>query len=136
MRAVIGFVVAFVLLMVVASGFGQDNDGVEEPPPPPARVEDAADGQEDGTDLAAENACTHWANIARDWTDGILTDGEFRTKLQEVHEDARHAEDVRIGEQSATLLRVVTEGKPDATVMLAADVFSKTCLDEVLDPPS
>lgn len=43
-------------------------------------------------DASADLACTHFQNIVSDYTDGILTRDELRTKMVEVESDARNSD--------------------------------------------
>lgn len=79
-------------------------------------------------DASADLACTHFRNVARDYSDGLLTEDELRGKLQEVWNDARVSEHAAIVENSRRMLADITQGGIDHPDLPdAIDAFGSAC---------
>lgn len=66
------------------------------------------------SDASAELACTHYRNVMADVDAGILTDVELRSKLKEVHDDAKWSEADGVADSATALLRAFTQMDTDA----------------------
>jgi hypothetical protein len=64
-------------------------------------------------DASAELACTHFRDVARDYSAGVLTLSEFRTKVQEVWKDAQYSDTPGIAGGARGLLADLTAGHYD-----------------------
>lgn len=102
------FVAALTLLVALVGCGGSDSDANES------------------SDAPAEMACMHFRNVAGDASSGLLTDDELRSKLQEVHDDARLADSPEIRQQSEAMLAAVTQGDSQ-TASEAVQGFSAAC---------
>lgn len=72
------------------------------------------DGGGPGSDASASLACTHFRNVAADYSEGLLTVPELRTKLQEVHSDASVSTNPGIAEGARDMLAAITRQDLDA----------------------
>lgn len=101
---VVAAVVLVVLLAITAGGSSE--------PPPVERAPTATETEddEDRGDLSAQWACQHFRNVARDMTDGMLTEFELRQKLREVMAEARGSDDRRFGARAEDMVAGLTSG--------------------------
>lgn len=83
---------------------------------------------DESSDAPAEMACMHFRNVAGDAASGLLTDDELRSKLQEVHDDARLADTAEIREQSEAMLAAVTQ-RDSQRASEAIEAFSAACAE-------
>lgn len=90
--------VALIVVVVVIS----PNDG-----PEPAPASDRS------SDTSARAACRHMANVVDDAAAGILTDAEIRSKLREVYDSARFADDREVADLAEDALAAATARDPD-----------------------
>lgn len=77
-------------------------------------------------DAAATLACQHFSNVLGDVRDGVLTDSEFRAKMQEVNDDAKVSEDAQVRNSARDLLAAVTSGTTDE-VTASTNSLAETC---------
>lgn len=87
-----------------------------------------ADDDDDSGDAPAELACMHFRNVAGDASSGLLTDAEVRSKLQEVHDDARLADTPEIRRKSEEMLAAFTQGS-EGQAAEAVREFGEACDD-------
>lgn len=83
-------------------------------------------GSDDEPDAGAKLACRHFRNVARDFSDGVLTVPEFRDKLKEVDDDASVSEEPGIASGARRMLAAVT-AMDDAELADAVTDFGDAC---------
>lgn len=79
-------------------------------------------GSSKSADASAELACTHFRNSASDYSAGILTWSEMRTKLQQVNHDAQYSDVAPVRIAAKQLLAAWTQGASDT--VLSGDVIA------------
>jgi hypothetical protein len=65
-------------------------------------------------DASAQLACSHFFNVARDASAGILTEAELREKLKEVNDDARVSDVSGVRNAAQAMLAAATSGDADS----------------------
>jgi hypothetical protein len=81
-----------------------------------------------GASASAQLACEHFRNVAGDIGDGVLTDAEIRTKLQEVDGSASVADEPAVAAASRAMLAAATTGTPGEFID-AAGQMDAACSD-------
>jgi hypothetical protein len=77
-------------------------------------------------DPAAKSACAHFRDVMADVRDGLLTNGELRSKVQEVYGQARASHTTGIASDANALLAAATAGGSSG-IASAATAFGGTC---------
>lgn len=77
-------------------------------------------------DAGSQLACDHFRNVMSDLSGGLLTDAEFRTKLQEIYSDAWVSTESGIAENAKSMLASFTSGDSGGTKTAMAG-FSAAC---------
>ena len=78
--------------------------------------------------VSGRGACEHFHNTAVDYSDGVMTDSEFRENLQEVEGDAVGSP---VEVEARAMLREFTTGTPEG-FNAAVGTMSAAC-DSILD---
>lgn len=114
---------AMVVLLVLMVGLGVYGAATGSGDDPPTRRSSGPPT----SDASAELACVHWSNIRGDIDAGILTDGEIRAKLQEVHGRAKSSAVPGVASSAQRLLAAVTQRADDSELLAAAGALTTAC---------
>lgn len=87
----------------------------------------AACRADSGPDGGATLACSQFSGVARDAADGLLTDDELRSKIQDVESDASVSDEPGVAESARRMLAAVTPPIDPAAYSGAVDDFVAAC---------
>lgn len=71
---------------------------------------------------ATRLACDHFRNASVEFSDGVLTNSEMRSKLQEVDRNARASHSPRVQNASRDLLRAFTQNDNTAVTVAVVEM--------------